>query len=75
MSTGDRRDRENDSGGGRVSIPVMERPPTDPAKILEFWMEWERGDTTPGTVLKNLKNGGLRELIEAAVAANVGTES
>ena len=27
-------------------------------------MEWERGDTTPGTVMKNLKVGGLRELLE-----------
>jgi hypothetical protein len=27
-------------------------------------MEWERGETTPGTVMKNLKVGGLRELLE-----------
>ncbi len=27
-------------------------------------MEWERGDTTPGTVMKNLKVGGLRELLK-----------
>lgn len=27
-------------------------------------MEWEKGDTTPGTVMKNLKTGGLRQLLE-----------
>ncbi len=50
----------------------MERPPTDPQKLLSFWMEWERGETTPGTVLKNLKNGGLKEVLEelAAVAGS-----
>jgi hypothetical protein len=42
----------------------MDKPAPDPAKLLAFWMEWERGDTTPGTVLKNLKNGGLREILE-----------
>ncbi len=42
----------------------MDRPPPDPAKLLEHWMEWERGETTPGTVMKNLKVGGLRELLE-----------
>jgi hypothetical protein len=43
----------------------MDRPPPDPAKLLEFWMEWERGEVTPGTVMKNLKHGGLRELLES----------
>lgn len=33
-------------------------------------MEWERGDTTPGEVMKNLKNGGLRDILESMV----GTE-
>ena len=45
---------------------MMDRPPADPAKLLDFWMEWERGDTTPGTLLKNLKNGGMKEFLEAA---------
>ena len=30
-------------------------------------MEWERGETTPGTVMKNLKTGGLRDLLEGIV--------
>jgi hypothetical protein len=46
----------------------MDRPPPDPAKLLDQWMEWERGDMTPGTIMKNLKVGGLRELLEAIVA-------
>jgi hypothetical protein len=46
----------------------MDRPPPDPAKLLEAWMEWERGDVTPGRVMATLKTGGLRDLLEAAVA-------
>jgi hypothetical protein len=41
----------------------MENPPPDPNRLLDYWMEWERGDTTPGTVLKNLKTGGMKELL------------
>lgn len=46
----------------------MEIPPPNPAKMLETWMEWEAGETTPGAVMKALKTGGLRELLEAHVA-------
>ena len=42
----------------------MDIPPPDPAKLLAFWMEWERGETPPGRVMSNLKTGGLRELLE-----------
>ncbi|HEX2382157.1 MAG TPA: hypothetical protein VHI95_05950 [Acidimicrobiales bacterium] len=42
----------------------MDIPPPDPAKLLAFWMEWERGETPPGRVISNLKTGGLRELLE-----------
>ena len=45
----------------------MDRPPPDPAKLLSHWMEWERGDTTPGEVMKNLKHGGLRDILEELV--------
>jgi hypothetical protein len=44
----------------------MDRPPPDPAKLLEAWMEWEHGDVTPGRVMATLKTGGLRDLLEAA---------
>ncbi len=33
--------------------------------MLDTWMQWERGETTPGQVLKELKIAGLRELLEA----------
>jgi hypothetical protein len=46
----------------------MEPPAPDPAKLLEQWMEWERGDTMPGRVMSNLKTGGLRQLLEVLVA-------
>jgi hypothetical protein len=45
-------------------------PPPEPAKLLALWMEWERGDTTPGQALANLKKGGLRELLEASILAH-----
>ena len=43
------------------------RPPADPSKLLQQWMEWERGETPPGRVLSNLKTSGLRDLLEALV--------
>ena len=42
----------------------MDVPPPDPQKLLALWMEWEKGETPPGRVLANLKQGGLRELLE-----------
>jgi hypothetical protein len=48
-----------------VSLGSMpDRPPADPVKLLAQWMEWERGEATPGRVMANLKTGGLRELLE-----------
>jgi len=46
----------------------MDRPPPDPAKLLASWMEWERGETSPGRVMSALKTGGLRDLLESLVA-------
>ena len=46
-----------------------DRPPPDPEKLLAYWMEWEHGEATPGRVMSNLKTGGLRELLEATIAA------
>jgi len=42
----------------------MTHPAPDPAKLLQAWMEWERGETTPGRVMSNLKTGGLRIILE-----------
>ena len=47
----------------------METPPTDPKKLLDHWMEWERGEATPGRVMANLKTGGLREVLEQLAEA------
>jgi hypothetical protein len=48
---------------------VDDRPPIDPAKLLAFWMEWEKGETPPGQVMANLKTGGLKELLEELTTA------
>ena len=53
----------------------MDRPPPDPAKLLSYWMEWERADATPGRAMANLKTGGLRELLEQLVAEMGRAES
>ena len=53
----------------------MDRPAPDPAKLLEAWMEWERGETPPGRVMSTLKTGGLRDLLEQMVAAAPASES
>jgi hypothetical protein len=45
----------------------METPPPDPEKLLASWMEWERGEVTPGRVMANLKTGGLPDLLRAIV--------
>ena len=65
LGVGDRpRPAEGPRGAGR--LPPMDRPPPDPAKLLASWMEWERGEITPGRVMADLKTGGLRELLESA---------
>ena len=46
----------------------MDRPPPEPAKLLAAWMEWERGEASPGRVLTNLKTAGLRDVLDALVA-------
>jgi hypothetical protein len=47
----------------------VEIPPPEPIKLLAFWMEWEKGDTTPGRTMANLKTAGMKELLEQLVAA------
>ncbi len=46
----------------------MEIPPPNPEKLLEHWMEWERGETTPGDLMKQLKMGGMRQILETLIA-------
>jgi hypothetical protein len=44
-----------------------DRPAVSPAKLLNYWMEWERGEESPGRVIANLKTAGLKELLESWV--------
>jgi hypothetical protein len=46
----------------------MEKPPPDLAKLLESWMEWERGHNPPGRTLADMKIAGMREILEGLVA-------
>ena len=48
----------------------IERPRPDAAKLLSIWMQWEKGEATPGRVMADLKTAGLRDLLEGAVAAS-----
>ena len=52
----------------------MDIPPPDPQKLLAYWMEWEKGEVTPGRVLANLKTAGMRDVLEqlAHASAAVG---
>ena len=44
------------------------KPKPNPQKLLDQWMEWERGETPPGSrVISNLKTGGLPELLEQLI--------
>jgi hypothetical protein len=56
------------------SMGVMEKPPPDPAKLLGYWEEWERGETTPGRVMANLKAAGMPDLLRHLVGAADATE-
>lgn len=42
----------------------MDTPPVNHDKLLAAWMEWEKGESTPGSVLKEFKINGMRELLE-----------
>ena len=48
----------------------MDIPPPDPQKLLTHWMEWERGEVTPGRVLANLKTAGMRDILEQLASAS-----
>jgi hypothetical protein len=48
---------------------VMETPPPDPVKLLGYWEEWERGETTPGRVMANMKTAGMAQLLRELASA------
>jgi hypothetical protein len=41
--------------------------PPDPKKILDLWMDWEKGEVEPGRLISNLKTAGLPVLLEQIV--------
>jgi len=51
----------------------METPPPDPQKLLDHWMEWEKGEVSPGELMKQLKMGGMRDLLEGMVAGRAAS--
>lgn len=48
----------------------MDIPPPDPHKLLDHWMEWEKGEIAPGELMKQLKMGGMRQLLEDVIAGD-----
>lgn len=54
---------------------MIERPQPNPAKLLEQWLEWERGETPPGRVMANLKTGGLPDLLRRLAAETATGEA
>jgi hypothetical protein len=49
-------------------MSTWEKPGPDVAKLLADWIEWEKGEATPGRVIANLKTHGMRELLEDLAA-------
>ena len=47
---------------------MEDRPAPDPAKLLDYWMEWERGETPPGKTLANLKTHGMADVLRELAA-------
>lgn len=52
--------------GRAYNRSMVERPPSDPCKLIEHVKRWEAGDDPPGRTLANLKTGGLGELLTAS---------
>ena len=50
-------------------------PPADVSKLLLAWMEWEKGEATPGRALANMKTGGMKELLQSLVDASLEADA
>ena len=48
-------------------VGPVDRPPSTPAELLAFWMEWEEHPS--GQVMANLKTDELEELLEELTTA------
>jgi hypothetical protein len=53
----------------------MEIPPPNPEKLLDHWMEWEKGEIPPGELMKQLKMHGMRQLLEQIVSAAAAADA
>ena len=54
---------------GTIGGMVFEAPLPDASKLLAAWMLWERGESTPGRAIADLKTAGMKELLEGLVEA------
>jgi hypothetical protein len=54
--------------GRRLVVVSFTPPAPDVRKMLDVWMQWEKGDVTPGRTLADLKTAGLRTILEGYVA-------
>lgn len=45
----------------------IERPPTDPVRLLDHWREADAGDIPPGRVVSNLKQAGMPEFLASTL--------
>ena len=48
---------------------AFEVPRPDAAKLLNAWMQWERGESSAGRVMADMKTAGMRELLDELVEA------
>jgi len=60
---------------GQYDQCVDSHPVPDPTKLLSEWMEWEKGDETPGRVMGNLKTHGMRDLEGLAAGDSAAASS
>ena len=48
---------------------AFEVPRPDAAKLLNAWMQWEKGESSAGRVMADLKTAGMRAVLDELVAA------
>ena len=48
---------------------AFEVPRPDNAKLLNAWMQWEKGEASAGRVMADLKTAGMKQLLEGLVEA------
>lgn len=48
-------------------MSTVERPPSDPVRLLDHWREAATGDITPGRVVANLKQAGMPDFLSSTL--------